>query len=113
LHSKKRYGQFLDELLHDSRHIDLGVLYTVPSTHRDVDRIAAILRRAGVQGDGYLVGCCHTIEDGTIGDFYELLMHCCSSMTDSLVFSTKSEIAYYEGHEGFGYIYGLPAKFRV
>lgn len=113
LRSKKRYPQFLDELLHDARHIDSSVLYKVPSTYRDVDHIAAILRSAGVQGDGYIVGSSHTIEDGTAGEFYELLKHCCGSMTDCLVFSTKSEIAYYEGHEGFGYIYGLPVKFRI
>jgi len=81
LRSKKRYPQFLDELLHDARHdarhIDSRVLYKVPSRNRDVDHSVAILRTAGVQGYGYVVCCSHTIEDGTVGEFYELLKHCC------------------------------------
>ena len=112
LHAQKRYSQFLDELLHDARHIDSRILYEIPSDHREVDEVAAILRQAGVQGEAYLVGHCGPLEDGARGDFYELLKHCCGSMTDSLVFSISSEIAYYEGHEGFGYLYGLPKKSR-
>lgn len=112
LHSQKRYTQLLDELLHDARYIDSRILYEIPSNHRDVDKVASMLKKAGVQGEAYLVGHCGPLEDGTRGDFYELLKHCCGSMTDSLVFSTGSEIAYYEGHEGFGYIYGLPRKSR-
>ena len=112
LHSQKRYSQLLDELLHDARHIDSQILFEIPSDHREVDEVAEILRKAGVQGEAYLVGHCGPLEDGARDDFYELLKHCCGSMTDSLVFSTSSEIAYYEGHEGFGYLYGLPRKFR-
>lgn len=112
LHAQKRYSQLLDELLHDARHIDSRILYEILSDHREVDKVAEILRKAGVQGEAYLVGHCRTLEDGARGDFYELLKHCCGSMTDSLVFSTSSEIAYYEGHEGFGYLYGLPRKSR-
>jgi len=112
LHAQKRYSKFLDELLHDARHIDSRILYEIPSDHREVDEVAAILRQAGVQGEAYLVGHCGPLEDGARGDFYELLKHCCGSMTDSLVFSISSEIAYYEDHEGFGYLYGLPRKFR-
>ena len=44
--------------------------------------------------DGYWVKLDTALVDGTVGEFYELLKHCCGSMTDCLVFSTKSEIAY-------------------
>lgn len=108
LYSQKRYSQLLDELLHDARHFDSRILFKIPSDHREVDKVATILQKAGVQGEAYLVGRCGSLEDGSRGDFYELLKLCYGSMTDSLVFSINSEIAYYEGHQGFGYLYGLP-----
>ena len=110
LRSQKRYSKFLDELLHDARHIDSDVIEVLIGDDRLLDGVVARMKALGVFGKAYLVGSCGQYTDGSVGDFEELLRNCVGSMTDSLVYSWTSNVAYYEGHEGFGYIYREPEK---
>lgn len=110
LRSKKRYGDFLSELLHDARHIDPEVIYVLPSSERGLESISKRLQKSGVKGLGYLLGDCDQTPDGAIDDFFCLLCKCVGSKTDSMVYSPSSNVAYYEGHEGFGYLYTAPAN---
>jgi hypothetical protein len=111
LHAQKRYSQFLDELLHDARHIDSRILYEIPSDHREVDKVAEILRQAGVQGEAYLVGHCGPLEDGARGEFYELLKHCCGSMTDKQS-STRAYIGNLHSFSNTAGLYDCVAVFE-
>jgi hypothetical protein len=108
LHSKKRYPDFLDELLHDARHIHSGVIEVLAGRDRLLEGVVARMRALGVTGNAYLVGNCGKFDDGVVDDLETLLRSCVGSMTDSLVYSWTSNVAYYEGHEGFGYIYRNP-----
>ncbi len=105
LESKKRYPDFLDELLHDSRHIDAAVIEVLVGSDRLLEGVAARMAALGVSGKAYLVVNCGVHDDGVIDDVEVLLQACVGSMTDCLVYSWTSNVAYYEGHESFGYIY--------
>jgi hypothetical protein len=108
LHSKKRYPDFLDELLHDARHIDSDVIKVLVGRDRLLEGVVARMKALGATGKAYLVGNCGKYDDGEVDDLEALLRSCVGSMTDSLVYSWTSNVAYHEGHEGFGYIYRNP-----
>lgn len=105
LQSKKRYSDFLDELLHDSRHIDPAVIEVLVGSDRLLEGVVARMAALGVSGKAYLVGNCGVHDDGAIDDVEVLLQACVGSMKDCLLYSWTSNVGYYEGHEGFGYIY--------
>jgi hypothetical protein len=105
LQSKKRYSDFLEGLLHDSRHLDAAVIEVLVGRDRLLEGVIARMAALGVSGKAYLVGNCGVHDDGVIDDVEVLLQGCVGSMTDCLVYSWTSNIAYYEGHEGFGCIY--------
>ena len=102
LNSKKRYSDFLDELLHDARHIDSEVIEILTGNVRSVDGVVARMKALGVKGQAYLVGDCGPFSDGHVADIDTLLTACVGSMCDCMVYSRVSNVAYYEGHQGFG-----------
>jgi hypothetical protein len=102
--SKRRYPDFLDNLLHDSRYLNPQVIVELPGNERSVDAVLAHLRALGGGDEAYLVGHCAELEDGQTGSLRTLLEACVGSMDDALVYCPRAKVAYYEGHEGFGYI---------
>ncbi len=108
--SRRRYGQFLDELLHDPRNFEAVRLYKLAANERNVDAVLRLLRGVGADDHGYMVGDCRRHEDGAMGSLHGLLEECIGSQTDALVYCPAANAAYYEGHEGFGYLLRPPAR---
>lgn len=102
--SKRRYADFLHDLLHDPRYLDPRVIVELADNERLSAHVLARLRALGAGAEGYLVGDCGDFEDGRVAALPELLEVCVGSMQDALVYCPGSRVAYYEGHEGFGYI---------
>lgn len=104
LGSSRRYPDFLDGLLHDPRYFDPDVVEVLPGNQRSLSDVSARLSQLGANRQAYLVGDCRPYLDGHVGPLDQLLAACVGSMTDSLVYCWQNNVAYYEGHEGFGYI---------
>lgn len=101
LASKRRYNDFLNELLHDPRHFDPRVIVELPGNEQTIHHVLSQLRALGGGETAYMVGDCGEFEDGHTGNLETLLHTCIGSMEDALVYCLKGNVAYYEGHEGF------------
>lgn len=110
LSSTRRYPDFLDGLLHDPRYFDPNVVEVLLGNQRSLPEVRTRMSTLGAKGQAYLVGDCAPFEDGRTGPLDELLAACVGSVTDSLVYCWRTNVAYYEGHEGFGYILHRPEK---
>jgi hypothetical protein len=104
LASRKRYPDFLHDLLHDPRHFAPDVILQLRGNERSSDYVFAQLRTLGAGPEGYLLGDCGEFEDGHVDKLRTLLDACVGSMDDALVYCPDASAAYYEGHEGFGLI---------
>jgi hypothetical protein len=108
--SSKRYAQFLDELLHDPRNFDAACVDRLAADQRTVDAVLRRLRGLETGDTAYMVGDCRKYDDGATGPLRELLDDCVGSETDALVYCPSANAAYYEGHEGFGYLLRPPRR---
>jgi hypothetical protein len=104
MESTRRYNDFLDNLLHDPRYLDPRTIEHLSGAEKSATVVATKLRRLGARSDAYLVGHCGELEDGTRAPLNDLLEACVGSMTDCMVYCADANVAYYEGHEGFGYL---------
>ena len=108
--SRRRYSQFLDELLHDPRNFEPASLYKLAAGERNVDAVLRLLRAVGADDNAYMVGDCRRYDDSAGGTLRGLLEDCVGSQADALVYCPSANAAYYEGHEGFGYLLRPPAR---
>ena len=108
--ASRRYSQFLDELLHDPRNFEAATVYKLADDERTVGAVLRLLRALGANDNAYIVGDCRTYDDGATGVLHRLLEDCVGSQTEALVYCPSANVAYYEGHEGFGYILSPGAR---
>ena len=101
IESPKRYRSFLLELLHDPRNLKPQCIIELPSNQQTFEIILQNLRKLGAGKKAYLVSTDYEA-DGKTGSLEEVLSS--SSSNGSIVYCLESNLGYYEGHEGWGYI---------
>ena len=100
IESRKRYDDFLDELLNDPRNLKRDCIIEIPNNEQSREIIAKKLRQLGAGKKAYLISNDDEI-DGYIGDLEEVIA---LAQIEGLIYCLESNLGYYEGHENWRYI---------
>lgn len=100
IESKKRYDDFLSELLNDARNFKPECLINLPGTQHTPEGILQNLNKSGAGSKAYLL-CDNKEFDGATGNLDEILS---LVGAEYLVYCLNSRLAYYVGHNADHYI---------
>ncbi len=103
LENKRRYEDFLKNLLHDPRYLDPESVIKLSGQERAPKAVFDALQKLGAGKMGYLVSL-ELQQDGYIGELKAILSKIVQSGDETLVYCPEGRVGYYEGHEGFSYI---------
>lgn len=103
LASKKRYDDFLDNLLRDPRYFDPDCIVETASAEQTSAKFLTELRKLGAGKEVYIASSEINL-DGRFLDLECSLRTIVGSGSETLIFCPISRSGYYEGHENWRYI---------
>lgn len=103
LSTKRRYDDFLEDLLRDPRYYEPACIVEIPGNEQTAGRIYQKLIDLGAGPRCYIASTDWDL-DGRILDLEPAITEIAETMSESLVYSMGTKLAYYEGHEGWRYI---------
>lgn len=103
LASKRRYDDFLEDLLDDPRYFDRECIVEIPGNEQTAERIFQKLIGLGAGPKCYIVSMESEL-DGKVMDLELAVSEIAGTMSESLIYCIGAKLGYYEGHEGWRYI---------
>jgi hypothetical protein len=103
LASKKRYDDFLDDLLRDPRYFEADCIVETASAEQSAANMLRQMKKLGAGKEVY-VASSELGLDGRFLDIEYALNTIVGSGSESLIFCPVSRCGYYEGHENWRYI---------
>jgi hypothetical protein len=103
LSTKHRYDDFLEDLLGDPRYLEPTCIIELPGNQQFAEVIYQKLIDLGAGPRCYIASTDSDL-DGRILDLGPAISEIAETMSESLIYSLGTKLAYYEGHEGWRYI---------
>lgn len=103
LESKKRYDDFLWELLHEPRNLDPKCIVELPVREQATEIILRKLRKLGAGDNCYIASRVYDL-DGVLESLTKILPSIVDSGSDTMIYCIGNSLGYYEGHESWRYI---------